>query len=135
MAPDRISILSHVLYKIQINRITIQQIAQPVQAIQINHLRAAAILLEQLHGAVIQRDHHHAAAPTALLRVIQEVRAHQLQALTLTQVAVAAAVTVAVALVAQEVVVQVAVHQVAAHQVAAQAAVHQVAAEDNRLNE
>jgi len=129
MAPDRISILSHVLYKIQINRITIQQIAQPVQAIQINHLRAAAILLEQLHGAVIQRDHHHAAAPTALLRVIQEVRAHQLQALTLPQVAVAA-VTVAVALVAQEVVVQVAVHQVAA-----QVAVHQVAAEDNRLNE
>jgi len=107
MAPDRISILSHVLYKIQINRITIQQIAQPVQAIQINHLRAAAILLEQLHGAVIQRDHHHAAAPTALLRVIQEVRAHQLQALTLPQVAVAAA----------------------------QVAVHQVAAEDNRLNE
>jgi hypothetical protein len=131
MAPDRISILSHALYKIQINRITIQQIAQHVQAIQINHLRAAAILLEQLHGAVIQRDHHHAAAPTALLRVIQEVRAHQLQALTLPQVAVAAAaVTVAVALVAQEVVVQVAVHQVAA-----QAAVHQVAAEDNRLNE
>jgi len=129
MAPDRISILSHVLYKIQINRITIQQIAQHVQAIQINHLRAAAILLEQLHGAVIQRDHHHAAAPTALLRVIQEVRAHQLQALTLPQVAVAA-VTVAVALVAQEVVVQVAVHQVAA-----QVAVHQVAAEDNRLNE
>ena len=129
MAPDRISTLSHVLYKIQINRITIQQIAQHVQAIQINHLRAAAILLEQLHGAVIQRDHHHAAAPTALLRVIQEVRAHQLQALTLPQVAVAA-VTVAVALVAQEVVVQVAVHQVAA-----QAAVHQVAAEDNRLNE
>jgi len=124
MAPDRISILSHVLYKIQINRITIQQIAQPVQAIQINHLRAAAILLEQLHGAVIQRDHHHAAAPTALLRVIQEVRAHQLQALTLPQVAVAAAI-VAVALVAQEVVVQ----------VAAQVAVHQVAAEDNRLNE
>jgi len=129
MAPDRISILSHVLYKIQINRITIQQIAQHVQAIQINHLRAAAIPLEQLHGAVIQRDHHHAAAPTALLRVIQEVRAHQLQALTLPQVAVAA-VTVAVALVAQEVVVQVAVHQVAA-----QVAVHQVAAEDNRLNE
>jgi len=129
MAPDRISILSHVLYKIQINRITIQQIAQHVQAIQINHLRAAAILLEQLHGAVIQRDHHHAAAPTALLRVIQEVRAHQLQALTLPQVAVAAAI-VAVALVAQEVVVQVAVHQVAA-----QVAVHQVAAEDNRLNE
>jgi hypothetical protein len=129
MAPDRISILSHALYKIQINRITIQQIAQHVQAIQINHLRAAAILLEQLHGAVIQRDHHHAAAPTALLRVIQEVRAHQLQALTLPQVAVAA-VTVAVALVAQEVVVQVAVHQVAA-----QVAVHQVAAEDNRLNE
>jgi len=129
MAPDRISILSHALYKIQINRITIQQIAQHVQAIQINHLRAAAILLEQLHGAVIQRDHHHAAAPTALLRVIQEVRAHQLQALTLPQVAVAAAI-VAVALVAQEVVVQVAVHQVAA-----QVAVHQVAAEDNRLNE
>jgi hypothetical protein len=130
MAPDRISTLSHVHYKIQINRITIQQIAQPVQAIQINHLRAAAILLEQLHGAVIQRDHHHAAAPTALLRVIQEVRAHQLQALTLPQVVAVAAAIVAVALVAQEVVVQVAVHQVAA-----QVAVHQVAAEDNRLNE
>ena len=130
MAPDRISILSHVLHKIQINRITIQQIAQPVQAIQINHLRAAAILLEQLHGAVIQRDHHHAAAPTALLRVIQEVRARQLQALTLPQVVAVAAAIVAVALVAQEVVVQVAVHQVAA-----QVAVHQVAAEDNRLNE
>ena len=130
MAPDRISILSHVLYKIQINRITIQQIAQHVQAIQINHLRAAAILLEQLHGAVIQRDHHHAAAPTALLRVIQEVRARQLQALTLPQVVAVAAAIVAVVLVAQEVVVQVAVHQVAA-----QVAVHQVAAEDNRLNE
>ena len=128
MALDRILILNHVHYKIQINRITIQQIVQAVQAIQINHLHAAAILLEQLHGAAIQRDHHHAAAPTALLRVIQEVRAHQLQALTLPQVA--AAVTVAVALVAQEVVVQVAVHQVAA-----QVAVHQVAAEDNRLNE
>ena len=130
MAPDRISILSHALYKIQINRITIQQIAQHVQAIQINHLRAAAILLEQLHGAVIQRDHHHAAAPTALLLVIQEVRARQLQALTLPQVVAVAAAIVAVALVAQEVVVQVAVHQVAA-----QVAVHQVAAEDNRLNE
>ena len=130
MAPDRISILSHVLYKIQINRITIQQIAQHVQAIQINHLRAAAILLEQLHGAVIQRDHHHAVAPTALLLVIQEVRARQLQALTLPQVVAVAAAIVAVALVAQEVVVQVAVHQVAA-----QVAVHQVAAEDNRLNE
>ena len=130
MAPDRISILSHVLYKIQINRITIQQIAQPVQAIQINHLRAAAILLEQLHGAVIQRDHHHAVAPTALLLVIQEVRARQLQALTLPQVVAVAAAIVAVVLVAQEVVVQVAVHQVAA-----QVAVHQVAAEDNRLNE
>jgi len=130
MAPDRISILSHVLYKIQINRITIQQIAQHVQAIQINHLRAAAILLEQLHGAVIQRDHHHAVAPTALLLVIQEVRARQLQALTLPQVVAVAAAIVAVVLVAQEVVVQVAVHQVAA-----QVAVHQVAAEDNRLNE
>ena len=130
MAPDRILILNHVLHKIQINRITIQQIAQHVQAIQINHLRAAAILLEQLHGAVIQRDHHHAAAPTALLRVIQEVRARQLQALTLPQVVAVAAAIVAVVLVAQEVVVQVAVHQVAA-----QAAVHQVAAEDNRLNE
>jgi len=130
MAPDRISILSHVHYKIQINRITIQQIAQHVQAIQINHLRAAAILLEQLHGAVIQRDHHHAVAPTALLLVIQEVRARQLQALTLPQVVAVAAAIVAVVLVAQEVVVQVAVHQVAA-----QVAVHQVAAEDNRLNE
>ena len=130
MAPDRISTLSHVLYKIQINRITIQQIAQHVQAIQINHLRAAAILLEQLHGAVIQRDHHHAVAPTALLLVIQEVRARQLQALTLPQVVAVAAAIVAVVLVAQEVVVQVAVHQVAA-----QVAVHQVAAEDNRLNE
>lgn len=119
MAQDQTLILSHVLYKIQINRITIQQTAQPVQAIQINHLRAAAILQEQLHGAVIQRDHRHGAAPIALLRAIPEVHAHHLQVIRLQAVAVTAVevlqvqAAAAAALVAQEA-VRVVAHQVAA---------------------
>jgi len=124
MAPDRISILSHVLHKIQINRITIQQIAQPVQVIQINRLHAAAILQEQhLRAVVIQRDHHHVAAPTVLLRVIQEVHAHRLQVLTRLQATAVTAVEVlqirAVAVVALEA------------RVAVQVVAHQVVAEDN----
>jgi hypothetical protein len=124
MAPDRILILSHVLYKIRINRITIQQIVQPVQVIQINHLRAAAILQEQhLRVVVIQQDHHHVVVPTALLRVIQEVHAHRLQVLTRLQATAATAVEVlqvrAVAVVALEA------------RVAVQVVAHQVAAEDN----
>jgi hypothetical protein len=123
MAPDRILTLNHVLHKIQINRITIQQIAQPVQVIQINRLRAAATLQEQhLRVVVIQQGHQHVVVPTALLRVIQEVHDHHLQVIRLQVVAVTA---VEVLLVRAAAVVALVVRE------AVQVVVHQVAAEDN----
>jgi hypothetical protein len=124
MVQDHTLTLNRELYKIQINQITIQQIAQPVPVIQINHLLAAAIQQKHLRVAVIQRVHQHAAALTALLRAILEVHDHHHPALTPLQVVAVTAVevlqvrAVAVAVLVVQEAVQVVVH-------------HQVAAEDN----
>lgn len=129
-AQDHTLTLSHAHYKTQIHQITIQQTAQAVQAIQaiqIKHRHEAAILQEHLHVvAVTQPDHRHEAAPTALHLAIPEAHARLLQALTLLQ---AVAVTAVEALLARAVTVE-----ALAVQVAVRAVVHQVAAEDNRLN-
>ena len=115
-AQDHTSTLNHVHYKTQIRQITTQQTAQAVQVIQINHLHAAAaILQEHLRVAATQRDHHHAAALIALLPAIPEAHGHHLQALTQLQAAVTAVEVLPVrvaALVAREA-VPVAAHQVA----------------------
>ena len=123
MVQDHTSTLNHAHYKIQINRITIQQTAQLVQAIQINHLHAAAIQQEHLRVAVIQQGHQRVVVRTAPLRVIPEVHDHHHQALTPLQVVAAIVVEV---LQVRAVAVEVLVAREAVRVVA-----HQVAAEDN----
>ncbi len=122
MEQDHILTLNHVLYKIRINQITILQITRPVQAIQINHLHAAAIQQEHLRVVVIQRGHLHVVALTALLQAILEVHDHHLQVIRLQVVAVTA---VEVLLVRAAAVVALVVRE------AVQVVAHQVAAEDN----